>query len=105
MEKHGSQKIPVLQHQIVGGVFFSLGLLLMKKDREGKRHEWIEGFVKNKGIRSLVRSVVVELIEEIRVFEDKRIEVRFRYEDRYREAVELVEGAECIPGVGGREVS
>ena len=73
--------------------------------REGKRHEWIERFVKNKGIRSLVRSVVVELIEEIRVFEDKRIEVRFRYEDRYREAVELVEGAECIPGVGGREVS
>ena len=61
--------------------------------------------MKNKGIRSLVRSVVVELIEEIRVFEDKRIEVRFRYEDRYREAVELVEGAECIPGVGGREVS
>ena len=47
----------------------------------------------------------MELIEEIRVFEDKRIEVRFRYEDRYREAVELVEGAECIPGVGGREVS
>ena len=61
--------------------------------------------MKNKGIRSLVRSVVVELIEEIRVFEDKRIEVRFRYEDRYREAVELVEGAECIPGVVGREVS
>lgn len=73
--------------------------------REGKPHEWIEGFVKNKGIRSLVRGVAVELIEEIRVFEDKRIEVRFRYEDRYREAVELAEGAECIPGVGGREVS
>ncbi len=73
--------------------------------REGKRHEWIEGFVKNKGIRSLVRGVAVELIEEIRVFEDKRIEVRFRYEDRYREAVELAEGAGSLPGADGREVS
>ena len=73
--------------------------------REGKRHEWIEGFVKNKGIRSLVRSVVVELVEEVRVFEDKRIEVRFRYEDRYREAVELAEGAGGVPGADGREVS
>ena len=61
--------------------------------------------MKNKGIRSLVRSVVVELVEEVRVFEDKRIEVRFRYEDRYREAVELAEGAGGVPGADGREVS
>lgn len=73
--------------------------------REGKRHEWIEGFVKNKGIRFLVRSVVVELIEEIRVYEDKRIEMRFRYEDRYREALELAENAESLLEADGREVS
>ena len=70
--------------------------------REGKRHEWIEGFVKNKGIRFLVRSVIVELIEEIRVYEDKRIEVRFRYEDRYKEALEL---AESLAETDGKEVS
>ena len=61
--------------------------------------------MKNKGIRFLVRSVVVELIEEIRVYEDKRIEVRFRYEDRYREALELAESAESLPKADGREVS
>ena len=73
--------------------------------REGKRHEWIESFVRNKGIRSLVRSVVVELIEEIQVYEDKRIEVRFKYEDRYQEALELLEDAGSLPGADRREVS
>lgn len=62
--------------------------------RNGKRHEWIESFVKYRGIRSLVRNVVAELVEEIRVYEDRRIEVRFRYEDKYREALEFVEGVE-----------
>ncbi len=47
---------------------------------------------------------MVELIEEIRVYEDKRIEVRFRYEDRYQEALELAEGAGSLPGADRREV-
>ena len=39
------------------------------------------------------------------LFRSKRIEVQFRYEDRYREAVELAEGAGGVPGADGREVS
>ena len=50
--------------------------------RDGRRHEWIESFVKHRGIRSLVRSVVVELIE-----------VKFRYEDRYLEMLDMAENA------------
>lgn len=74
--------------------------------RDGKRHEWIESFVKHKGIQSLVRNVVAELIEEIRVYEDRRIEVRFRYEDRYQEALEFVEGlAGSLPAEEKGEVS
>lgn len=60
--------------------------------RDGKRHEWIENFVKNRGMDKLVRNVVVELIEKISVYEDKRIEVRFRYEDRFEEVLEMMEG-------------
>lgn len=63
-------------------------------ERNGRRHEWIESFVKHRGIHSLVRSVVVELIEEIRVYEDKRIEVKFRYEDRYLEVLTMIENAD-----------
>ena len=50
--------------------------------RDGRRHEWIESFVKHRGIRSLVRSVVVELIE-----------VKIRYEDRYQEKLDMAENA------------
>lgn len=75
-------------------------------ERSGRRHEWIELFVKHQGIRSLVRGVVVELIEEIRVYEDKRIEVKFRYEDRYLEIMKMAEGImQDIPAGAGREVS
>lgn len=59
--------------------------------QDGKRHEWIEGFVRNQGIQMLMRNVVVELIDRINVYEDKRIEVKFRYADKYLEAVDLVE--------------
>ena len=72
-------------------------------ERNGRRHEWIELFVKHRGIRSLVRSVVVELVEEIRVYEGKRMEVKFRYEDRYLEAVKLLEGAGGTPLETGAE--
>lgn len=35
----------------------------------------------------------MELIEKINVYEGKRIEVRFRYADRFEEAVEMMEDA------------
>lgn len=75
-------------------------------ERDGRRHEWIEMFVKHRGIRLLVRSVIVELIEEIRVYEDKRIEVKFRYEDRCLEIMKMAEGiVQDVPAGAGREVS
>jgi len=58
--------------------------------REGKHHEWIETFLKKRGIEKLIRNAAVELIEQIRIYEDKRIEVRFRYADKYQSASELI---------------
>jgi DNA invertase Pin-like site-specific DNA recombinase len=58
--------------------------------RSGKHHEWIESFVANKGIEKLERNVVVELIEHIKVYEDKRIEIVFRYADRYKEVLNQI---------------
>ena len=57
---------------------------------DGKHHSWIEGFVKNNGIQELIRNVVAELIDQISVYEGKRIEVKFRYADKYLETVQLV---------------
>lgn len=58
--------------------------------RNGKHHEWIESFIANKGIEKLVRNVVVELIDYIRIYEDKRIEIVFRYADNYKEILNQI---------------
>ena len=38
-------------------------------------------------VETLTRNVVVELIESICVYEDKRLEIKFRYADKYAEAL------------------
>lgn len=58
--------------------------------RNGKHHEWIESFLANKGIEKLERNVVVELIDYIRIYEDKRIEIVFRYADNYKEILNQI---------------
>lgn len=58
--------------------------------RNGKHHEWIESFIANKGIEKLERNVVVELIDYIRIYEDKRIEIIFRYADNYKEILNQI---------------
>ncbi len=58
--------------------------------RNGKHHEWIESFLANKGIEKLERNVVVELIDYIKIYEDKRIEIVFRYADNYKEILNQI---------------
>lgn len=74
--------------------------------KSGRHHEWIEMFMKTGRVDKLIRKVVVELIDRVCVYEDKRIEIRFRYEDKYLEGLELVEelGVSVSEDLG-REVS
>lgn len=58
--------------------------------RNGKHHEWIESFLANKGIEKLERNVVVELIDYIKIYENKRIEIVFRYADNYKEILNQI---------------
>lgn len=58
--------------------------------RNGKHHEWIEAFVSKKEVETLTRNVVVELIDHICIYEDKRLEITFRYADKYAEALYLI---------------
>lgn len=41
-------------------------------------------------METLTRNVVVELIDHIRVYKDKRLEIAFRYADKYAEALYLI---------------
>lgn len=60
--------------------------LELLKNNKGSRQEWINEFKKYENITVLDRSVVTALIKQVRVFEDKKIEVVFNFEeetDRY----------------------
>lgn len=53
---------------------------------------WMEVFKKYRNITEIDRKVVVELLDEIVVFKDKRIEVHFRYGDEYEKTVRYLNG-------------
>ena len=60
--------------------------LELLKNNKGSRQEWIAEFKKYENITVLDRTVVTALVKQVRVFEDKKIEVVFNFEeemDRY----------------------
>ena len=56
-----------------------------------KENEFIAGFKKYGNFKKLNRSMVTELISEIIVYKDKKIEVNFNFMDAYKEVLEYIE--------------
>ena len=54
-------------------------------------NEFIEHFKKYGKLKNLSRSVLVELVDEILVHEDKKITIRFKFQNPYKEAMEYIE--------------
>jgi DNA invertase Pin-like site-specific DNA recombinase len=52
---------------------------------------WVDYFLKYRGIQSLTRNVVVELIERITVYEGGRIDVRPRYQANFEETLKYID--------------
>ncbi len=67
----------------------TIGQLLQEKETmisgEVKDFSWMRSFRKYKNFTELDRMVIVEMIEKIVVRENKRVEIHFRYEDKYNE--------------------
>ncbi|MBQ8765202.1 MAG: hypothetical protein IJZ16_00180, partial [Clostridia bacterium] len=60
--------------------------------REVQRNmAWIQVFTENGEIKELNRLLLANLVKEIVVYEDKRIVVRFNYQDKYMQLLSLVE--------------
>lgn len=55
-----------------------------------EKNEWVENFLEYKNIKELSRQVVDELIDEIYIYENGRIQIKFRYEEQYKEAMEYI---------------
>ena len=64
-------------------------LNLLDKDKNNINYEikrntaWIKMFTQNGEIRDINRLLLANLVKEIIVYEDKRIVVRFNYQDKY----------------------
>ena len=58
---------------------------------------WVKMLSENGKITELNRTVISRLIDKIYVYEDKRIEVRFSFEDKFRSLVNLSENNIKIP--------
>lgn len=54
-----------------------------------KNAVWIKTFSENGNIRELDRCILANLIDKIYVFEDKRVIIRFRYQDRYEQLLNI----------------
>ena len=63
-------------------------------DAGTSQNDWIKTFREYENITELHRSVIVNLIEKIIIYDSKHIEVKFRYQDRFEAAVQYIESFE-----------
>ena len=56
---------------------------------------WIEAFKKYKSIEMLTRSIVVTLIDKITVYQNRRIDILFRYQFEYNSVQSFIQSAEA----------
>jgi len=60
------------------------------RSSKGEKNFWIEQFKEYRNITTLTRKIVVSLIDEILVYEDNRINIRFRYQYNYESEVNFM---------------
>lgn len=58
--------------------------------RNASEQSWAEVFLKYRNLTEIDRKAVVDLIEEVRVYEDKRIVVKFRYMPDFEKTLKMV---------------
>ncbi len=64
-----------------------------KKSNTDQSTIWIEHFKKYKTVNEISRNLIVSLIKEITIYEDKKIEIEFLFQDKFNELQKLTETA------------
>lgn len=54
-------------------------------------NQWIKNLADSQNISKLNRDIVLNLIEKIIVYEDSRLEIIFKYEDKYKAVCQIVQ--------------
>lgn len=56
-----------------------------KTKKNSNNLNWLDNFKKNQNISEINRNIVDEFIKDIYIYENKKIEIKFRYKDQYEE--------------------
>ena len=67
-------------------------------------NEWIERFIKKKGITELSRDIMMELVDCIYVQEDGNITIKFKFEDEFKRCLEYIEYNKDVLDLEGKVV-
>ena len=60
---------------------------------------WVQAFAQFENISELDRRVLVSLVDRIFIYENKAIEIQFKYRDSYETALRYFPGFEAKPAV------
>ena len=59
-------------------------------EQANRESKWIEYFTKYKNVNTLSRELIDSLIDNIYVYEDKKIRIKFKYEDEYNYLIDFI---------------
>jgi len=97
LKNHYAIHIRILEKDI-------LNLKTEKEEIAGKKldtMEWIQNFTQKKGFEKLTRGLLLELVEEILVYDKKRIEVVFKFQNEYKVSLDFIRKmSESLPKEG-----
>lgn len=65
-------------------------------ESKSDKYHWLDYFAEHQNIQELTRTVAVELIDQILVYDKKHIEVRFNFDDCYQSLLRQMPVTECI---------
>ena len=63
---------------------------LKEFDQASRESSWIEYFTKYKNVNSLSRELIDSLVDNIYIYEDKKIKIKFKYEDEYNYLMDFI---------------
>lgn len=72
-----------------------------------EKYQWLDYFTEHQNIDRLTRTAVVELVDRVKVFDKKHIEVVFQFDDCYQSMMKQIETTGCAVSVetaGRKEV-
>lgn len=69
-------------------------------ESKSDKYHWLDYFAKHQNIEKLTRTVAVELIDQILVYDKKHIEVRFNFDDCYQSLLRQIQSVGCDVSTG-----